>query len=162
MKIKSTILLILAAAILPMTAQAEQQGGKGKRPNPGEMFEKLDTDESGTISKDEAKGPLAEHFDKIDADGDGELTKEELKAAREGRGGKGKNKLKEADTDGNGAISLDEAEAAGLDKLVENFDTLDADGNGEISKEEFKAAREDRGGRNGGERKGEGRGLKSE
>jgi Ca2+-binding EF-hand superfamily protein len=144
-----------------MNAQAEQQGGKGKRPNPGEMFKKLDVDESGTISTDEAKGPLAEHFDKLDADGDGELTKDELEAAREGRNGRVKSELKEADKDGNGAISTDEAEAAGLDKIIENFGTLDADGNGEISKEEFKAARDGRGGRNGGDRQGAGRELKS-
>jgi Ca2+-binding EF-hand superfamily protein len=157
MKIKSTILLILAAAILPMTAQAQPQGGKGKRPNPGEMFKNLDTDESGTISKDEAKGPLAEHFEDIDADGNGELTKEELRAAREKRGGKGKDKLREADSDGNGAISTDEAEAAGLQRIIENFDKLDADGNGEISREEFKEARGAHGGRDGGGRQGEGR-----
>ena len=161
MKIKSTILLLLSAVILSMTAQAEPKNGKGKRPNPGDMFQKLDADESGTISKDEAKGPLAEHFDKIDADGNGELTKDELKAAREGRGGRGKGKLQEADTDSNGAISLDEAETAGLEKIVENFSTLDADGNGEISKEEFKAAHQGREKRGGGE-KPEGRSLSAE
>lgn len=149
-----------------MTAQAQPENGKGKgsRGNQGEMFQQKDADESGTLSKDEVDGVLAEHFDEIDADGDGELTKDELKAAREKRGSQGKNKLKEADTDSNGAISADEAEAAGLEKVIENFDQLDADGDGEITKEEFKAARGNREGR--GERQGggsrEGRELKSE
>lgn len=145
MKIRSTILLILAAVILPAATQAQSQQGKGQRPDPAEMFAKMDTDESGTLSVDEVQGRMKEHFDEIDSDNDGELTKEELKAAREARMGQGrKGKLKEADTDGNGAISAAEAEAAGLEKLLENFTELDSDGDGEVTREELKAAREAR------------------
>jgi len=145
MNIKSTLLLILSALVLSLSAQAKPQKGEGKRPEPGAMFSKLDTDGSGTLSTDEVEGRMAERFAEIDANSDGELTQEELKAAHEARRGqRNKGKAKEADTDENGAISLDEAEAAGMERLVENFDQLDGDGNGEISREEFQAARESR------------------
>ena len=112
------------------------------------MIERLDTDQNGTISQDEAKGPLAAHFDKIDANGDGEVDVGELKAARAERTDKAKEKrpkLKQADTDGNGTISYDEASEAGLEKLVEHFDQIDGDGDGEITKQEMRTMKKARG-----------------
>lgn len=160
MKTKTYILALSLACLIPALAQAKPEGGQGKgqRPAGGELFKKLDADQSGTISKEEAKGPLAENFDEIDADGDGEITKDEMKAAAKERGGDRGGKMKEADTDESGSISKAEAEAAGLDRLVEHFDELDADGDGEVTKEEMKAAAEKR----GGERKGKGKGKGQE
>jgi len=45
------------------------------------ILERMDTNKDGKISKDEAKGPLADNFDRIDANKDGFLDKEELKRA---------------------------------------------------------------------------------
>lgn len=65
--------------------------GKGKRPNPEEIFKKLDANSDGAVSLDEFKaGPRAkEHpekaeeiFKKIDTDGNGSLSLEEFKAHR--------------------------------------------------------------------------------
>ena len=48
------------------------------------IFDRLDTNRDGKITKDEAKGLIKEHFDKIDRNGDGAITyKELLQAAQE-------------------------------------------------------------------------------
>lgn len=147
MNTKSLLLLTLGAALLlPLAGQAKPEDvprdgkGKGTPPIPAKIIERLDADGSGTISADEAKGPLAKNFERVDADGDGEITKSELARHQKERKGKAREvgmKLKEADTDGNRAISADEAAEANLERLVQHFDKIDADGDGEISKEEM-------------------------
>jgi Ca2+-binding EF-hand superfamily protein len=161
MNIKSLLVLILSSSLIGFTAQAKSEdapeGNQGKRPSVKELFQRLDTDESGTLSAEEVKGPLAKNFDEIDADGDGQLTQKEMmvanknrakgekgkeakgeKAGKGGPEGKGPN-LKEVDTDENGAISKEEATEAGMERLLEHFDDIDADGDGEITREEMKA-----------------------
>lgn len=140
MNIKTLLLLTLSSALLPLASQAKPEDalgkGKGEPPAPAQVIERLDTDGNGSISKDEAKGPMAKNFDRIDANSDGEITMTELAIARENRKEKA-GQLKNADRDGNGAISADEAAEAGLDRLVQHFDKIDADGDGEISKQEM-------------------------
>ncbi len=78
-------------------------GGEGKRPNPEEIFKKLDANSDGAISLDEFKaGPRAQQdpakaeeiFKKIDADSNGSVSLEEFKAHRpqHGPGGPGEGK----------------------------------------------------------------------
>jgi Ca2+-binding EF-hand superfamily protein len=147
MNTKSLLLLVLSAALLPIAVQAKpadalsQGQGKKSPPTPAQIIDRLDADQNGTLSQDEAKGPLAEKFDTIDVNGDGEIDANELELAREARKGEAKEngqRLIAADTDGNRALSKDEASAAGMEKLVEHFDKVDADGDGEISKEEMR------------------------
>jgi len=165
MNTKSLLLLVLSSSIMTFAAQAQSDGepreNKGKRPSPQELFQRLDTDESGTLSQEEVKGPLAEHFEKIDADSDGQITPQELRAANKDRA-KGKKggdserrgpNLKEADTNEDGALSKEEATAAGLDRLLEHFDEIDADGDGIITKDEMKAMHKGKKGKK--ERKGQ-------
>lgn len=150
MKIKSIIISLAAIAMIPAFAQAKPDGGKGEggqRPNPEEIFQKLDADGSGGISKEEAKGPLAKHFETADADGSGEISQEEFaaagqKARKNRKGGKG-DRFDKMDADQSGGISKEEAG----ERLLERFDTIDADGSGEISKEELKAAAKNRKGK---------------
>ncbi len=156
MKTKNILLALIATAIIPAISQAkpsgdgEREGRGGERPNPGQLIQRLDTDNSGGVSKEEAKGPLKKHFDKIDADGDGEITKKEFakaeKKMRERRkGGDKGERFDEMDTDGNGSLSKDEAG----ERLLERFDEIDSNGDGEITKEELKAAAEKRKGKKG-------------
>ena len=149
MNAQSLVLLLLSTAMLPLTSQAkpnEIQGEVNKRKQPPsieEVMARLDTDDSAGISVDEAKGPLARRFDQVDLDDSGEITRAELKASRGKRLGRGmemREKIQAADSDGNGAISLTEADEAGLDKLIEHFDKIDTDGNDEVTKRELKAA----------------------
>jgi Ca2+-binding EF-hand superfamily protein len=60
------------------------------------IFDRLDTDKDGKISKEEAKGLIKEHFDKIDTNKDGFIDFDELlKAAKEKRDAKAAEKGKE-------------------------------------------------------------------
>jgi Ca2+-binding EF-hand superfamily protein len=68
------------------TVSTQEKG----RPNPDEMFTKMDTNNDGKLSKEEAQGPLKENFSKIDTNSDGYISKEELKnMPKPERGGQG-------------------------------------------------------------------------
>ena len=149
---KSILLMLLSATLITLNSQAkpekEDRDENRVRPTPDQIIERLDSDGSGSITEDEAKGFMAKYFDRIDANGDGEIFGEELLYARENRGQKpkqGREDIKAADADQNGAISIDEAAEAGLKKMVENFDRIDADGDGEISEEEMHQLRKQMG-----------------
>lgn len=60
-------------------------------------------------------------------------------AAPEGRG---LERMRAADTNGDGMISRDEAKA--LPRLSKHFDQLDADKNGQVTAEEMRAAHQNR------------------
>lgn len=96
---KSGIFTLSALAIATSLSLAQEppkhpggpNGEKRDRPNPEEVFKKLDTNGDGSVSLDEFKaGPRAqkdpskaeEIFKKIDANSDGKLSLEEFKAHR--------------------------------------------------------------------------------
>ncbi|OUS01944.1 hypothetical protein A9Q86_04645 [Flavobacteriales bacterium 33_180_T64] len=61
----------------------QQQGGRGERSQDGQMnvtqlFEHMDTNKDGQLSKQEVKGPLSNNFSEIDINDDGFLSKEEI------------------------------------------------------------------------------------
>ena len=144
--------MFLCAILVALNSQAKPERGDkaGNRvpPAPDQIIERLDIDGSGSITEDEAKGPLEKYFDRIDANGNGEISEKELLDERGNRGEKlkqGRAGIKAADTDKNGAISIDEAAEVGLKKMVENFERIDADGDGEISKKEMHLLRKQMG-----------------
>ena len=145
---KSILLIFISATLITLNSQAKPQREDRDEnrvpPTSDQIIERLDSDGSGSITGDEAKGFIAKYFDRIDANGDGEISEEELLHARENRGQKpkqGRDDIKAADTDQNGAISIDEATEAGLKKMVENFDRIDTDGDGQISEKEMRQLR---------------------
>ncbi len=104
MKIKTLLITALAALLIPAYAAAEdtsstedssaQQcnkggkgGPKGKKHKRAQHLKKMDTNQDGQISLDEAEAANAERllevFSEIDADGDGNITREEMQAFRE-------------------------------------------------------------------------------
>ena len=147
MNAQSLLLIVFSPVILPLLIQAKPDGAQRdgnnarKPPSIEQVFARLDANASGGISVDEVEGPLEGHFDQIDTDGNGEITGAELKASRAKRFERGiemRERIKAADADGNEAISNNEANEAGLDKLIEHFDKIDSDGDGEITKQELK------------------------
>lgn len=137
------------AGVLAQDAPGNRPGGPrggqgGDRPNPQEMFKRLDKNGDGKISKEEAPERLAANFDKIDANKDGFITPDELKARQPGPGGPDgarpnpEDIFKRMDKNGDGKIAKDEAN----ERLAANFDKLDANKDGFITPDELRAARQ--------------------
>jgi len=74
----------------PSGPPSEGGGGRGNF-DPMAFFDRMDQDQDGKISKDEAMGPFKENFEAVDTDSDGKVSKDEFMAARGkfGRGGRG-------------------------------------------------------------------------
>jgi Ca2+-binding EF-hand superfamily protein len=137
---KIALLAALAAAFTlgTATAFADHHGEKL-----GDAFKKADTDNDGSLTKDEAK-PLkgvSKHFDAIDFDKSGTVTMDEitshLGSMKKAMFAKGEAKFKEADKDHDG--TLDKEEAKALPRVSKNFDAIDTDKDGTVSMEEIAA-----------------------
>jgi EF hand len=82
------ILLLTAVMLFSSAANAEPHEGRvGGHPH-HPPFERLDTNDDGVITKDEAITKCVERFEKMDANGDGKITKDEGRKVRENRGEK--------------------------------------------------------------------------
>ena len=121
-------------------------------------FAKLDANSDGSVDSADRDAMAKKRFDKMDADGNGAITEAEFKAGHEARkaerqgegrghwgmrggkhgGGKGMAMLRNADVNGDQAVSRDEFLAA----AEARFAKADANGDGNVTKEERKAMRE--------------------
>ena len=150
------VLSLTAAALasVAVIAVAAPEGAGGHRH--GAMVERLkqaDADGNGAISRDEAKAlpRLAKHFDEVDANRDGQLSKEEMHAFHEQMHAQHAQKRaqrmaehwKKMDADGDGRVSLAEAQA-NAPRLAQHFQRIDANADGFITPEEMKAAHQAR------------------
>lgn len=125
--------IVLGGAVQGMAASGE---GKGPR----HSFEQLDTNGDGQLTRDEMQAHMKARFDAADTNGDGVMSLEEMQARGQERAAKRATKMIERlDTDGDGGVSFDEAQARRGGKMFERADT---DGDGAISKAEFDTARE--------------------
>jgi Ca2+-binding EF-hand superfamily protein len=113
------------------------------------MLERMDTNKDGKISKDEARGPLADNFERLDANKDGFLERNELRVAAarmvamQGAGpgaglGGGPNALDfdALDKNADGRLTKDEVKGT---LLADQFDEIDTNKDGKIDKKEFTA-----------------------
>lgn len=141
---KRTILLIPAFALFTFATATAQTPG---RTSPAERFAAVDTNGDGAISRAEMETRRLEQFAKIDANSDGALTQAEMDAAAEQRKAERETRrtermaarFSEADTDGNGTLSIDEFEpGSGADR----FDRLDTNQDGLLTKAEMETARD--------------------
>ncbi len=158
--VKNSMLFVLVAGALNI-ASAQEKSTAGKPTgtnlhkkkeggNHGQLFDKLDVDKNGKISRDEAKNSnierIASSFDIMDTNKDGYVTREELKSARHQTKSVDSKQAKKdtnskVDVNTDGKISRDEANKSGSQYYIKNFDQLDTNKDGFISKEEKQVAR---------------------
>lgn len=112
--------------------------------HPGDHLAKLDKDGDGAISREEAAGSkyLAKRFDEIDANKDGKIDRKEMKAHHEAMMAKRREMMAErfrkADRDGDGALSLAEAQDAKMKPVAVHFADIDADHDGKATPDEIR------------------------
>jgi len=139
-----TVALALVAASGALAADGPPGQGRG------EHWAKVDTDGDGAISKAEAEAGaprIARDFANLDADEDGRITREEMHAqmqarhaaTREEHRARAEERYRSADTNGDGALDLAEAQL-GMPRMAEHFAEIDADADGLVTREELQAA----------------------
>lgn len=116
-----------------------------------EQFDAIDANKDGKVTQDELAAHRAAEFAAADTNGDGALSAEELQAkmmaeivARHSA-----RMIENMDDDGNGSLSADEM---GEGPMAGNFARIDTDNDGAISKDEAQAAAERVGKRREGRR----------
>ncbi len=96
---RKTSLILAATAVIGLTlagtAQAAQQ------PKPGKSFERIDLNQDGAITREEARAARSRHFERLDADQDGVISLEEFQAMVERR-------FERHDLDGDGRLTREE------------------------------------------------------
>lgn len=111
--------VILAMAVFVFTTinvSAQQQPNRGQKPSPKKIFELLDKNKDGKISKEEAlKAPnkrLSENFSIIDSNSNGYIEMSEVKTIfdlHNSTDSKKEKLMKLADTNKDGRVSIEEA-----------------------------------------------------
>ncbi len=169
----SSLVIALSLGTLGVTAvaSAHGHGARGAR-----LFEQVDTNKNGEITKAEMRKAVDERFTKVDTNKDNFVTPEEMKAAREAmrqahhqnrkpaadstsdkakgerpahKNRHGSHMMEKIDTNKDGKVSRAEAYAV-ADAF---FQRLDQDKNQVISQKEAAEARSHRGHRSGGAKK---------
>lgn len=146
MRIRNTSFIFFGLCLLAGAASAGHSGGK--------LFDKLDADGDGFITRAEESAMAERRFKKRDADGDGILSAEELKTRHQCKKrrwwGGGKRSchrchkkhhwraglIEKMDTDGDGNVSMAEFSA----NSAEMFQKADTDGDERVTREEMRAA----------------------
>lgn len=116
------------------------QGMKGQMP----MFGMFDENKDGKLSRDEVQKGIDKMFADIDTNKDGAISQDEMRAHYRSMHEEMRSRMQEhwkaADTDGDGALSRAEVEAAKMPRLSRDFDRLDANKDGKLTPEEMRDA----------------------
>jgi len=130
-------ILALSSLIVAAAAQAGDPQVAGKHGRPP-----VDANSDGVVTREEAKSfpRLTADFDAADANKDGQLDTAEMNVHREKMRGemraKAEQRWAEADKDGDGALTREEAQAS-MPGLAERFEQFDSNGDGKIARDEM-------------------------
>ena len=108
-----------------------------------QRWSEADTDRNGTLSQAEMQvsmPTIAANFSQMDVNGDGQLSQDEMHSFNNNASDKGQwqQSFKAADTNGDGALTLAEAQAqSGMPMLSSHFSTIDADKDGKVTSQEL-------------------------
>lgn len=137
------LLCLLLAASFSNFACAADNNKANENAQFDQMFNNVDANHDGKISKAEAqlKAPaMGEAFDRIDTNHDGYLTKQEIKtfsALLLKSRNEFNRRLTAADKDKNGKLSKEESKE--IPMLYKNFDAIDTNHDGQLTGQEIAA-----------------------
>lgn len=146
-------LIALGFTVAANEVVAKDGRAEGKGQGPRISFSELDSDGDGKITVEELQARQVARLAEADANSDGFLSAEELAAQMQGREAERAEKrigrmIERLDSDGDGQLSLEEAQARNDGRHM--IDRLDADKDGAVSEAEFAEARGMRGQGKGG------------
>lgn len=142
---KPTLLAAAALAAFSLPAFADgHRGGRG--PDPMKMFEEIDANSDGAVTREEMTAWREARFKAADANGDGALEPQEMAAAMTARmqadiAQRARVMVARGDENGDGKLSMEEA-ANGREARM--FDRLDRNDDGKVDKSELKRMKRDR------------------
>jgi Ca2+-binding EF-hand superfamily protein len=140
--------LAVSTAVIVALGLAGAASAKGHKHGAERMFQHMDLNSDGKITKDEMQQAKAARFTQTDTNGDGFLSAEEMTAQAkkmdsEKRARRVAKMIEKLDTDKDGKLSAEEAAKRGPDaeRMARMFDRLDANKDGAITMEEAKAGK---------------------
>jgi hypothetical protein len=130
--------LACAALVVYADPAAGPQGGHHHHHRHGgfaHLLKAADANGDGVLTRDEALAFAAQRFDAVDANHDGQLTADEVRASFQQ---KRAERWKKLDSDGDGKVSLAEAQA-NAPRLAARFAKLEATGAAFLTPQELRA-----------------------
>lgn len=116
-------------------AQGKGPGPKGASGPRAGMFQMMDTNKDGKVTKDEFLGRASPFFERFDANGDGSVTKDEVTAVFMKRmQARAVNRTARFDANGDGTVTKDEFDTY----RGKRFALMDRNNDGEIDVEEMR------------------------
>jgi Ca2+-binding EF-hand superfamily protein len=125
----TTAIAMLASQI----ALADQHDGQDRLDR---MFDQIDLDASGTLTRDEMRRAAAARFNALDMNGDGRV---EAQERRNSRGNRLAIRFDRADTDDSGTLDIHEMEAVAKLRARRRLARLDSSGDGVLSLDELRS-----------------------